>query len=779
MNRLLTIVSLFLVGIAFSMLFYSREKKELESEANPEEVPVTQMSINSAIPFSNVLENFINTGLSTQAGAINCLVVSRTDSTLILAGSQNGGVWISNNGARSWRPVNDTARSLCVTSIAQNNFRPNEFYYSTGVDIRENGFLLNDIYRSTDYGQTFSIVNALSTPNFGRVNKILPSPIDANTVYVLHNVPSQSKGELYRSTDNCSTFQMVYQATETIDNVIILPDGTVELSYDHSVYRSNTGNLGTFVQATGLPTTGYETNLAFCASQPNIQYCTVGQSPGYDFYKSLDTGKTWTYISHSSFGRRITVKPDDPDFLLGGWISPGVSIDGGLTWQQIIAGHDLRSFNFDPHRVGKVYVTSDFGVAKIEVDPITATSFNREYRADSLLYSQEAYFGDHGGSGIQSISGYQDLGSRFIQSMTLSRYMMAGDGEYCFISKQNPAIGYFTAFNGDIYRGDQMTTNNNAVAILNQLDGNNDGNVDDGTMLVQPFMMNNANDSQLYFPTFHWLWRSTDRGNNWMQVSRQTGNRYGDITIACTHKPNPIVYWTNSDSVFVMPNAATAAPFTEFGKPVPFDPGRCYVDPDNDSALYLLNRAYPSRISYCSNIFTGNTWTPISLAALTDITIQCMAVYPGNDQVILVGSKEGGLYVTTNRGLSWSKEVAMPNVQITEIKIRYNDKKVFIFTYGRGTWVADFAAPLAVASNESKATAKVYPNPFQDHCTIEFENDVSSQIELSDMNGKLWLKKACSGKTTTLNTESLAPGNYIITVKEGSKLIYKSKVIRI
>ena len=158
------------------MILLSDKKVNSERECgeNYEQIPVAEININSAIAYSNVLENYTNIGLNTQAGAINCLVVSSTDSNLVLAGANNGGVWISHDAATTWHQVNDTARSLCVTSIAQNHFRPNEFYYSTGVDIRENGLLLNDIYRSTDYGQTFSITNALSTPRLGRVNKIIP-----------------------------------------------------------------------------------------------------------------------------------------------------------------------------------------------------------------------------------------------------------------------------------------------------------------------------------------------------------------------------------------------------------------------------------------------------------------------------------------------------------------------------------------------------------------------------------------------------------------------------
>lgn len=768
------------------MILLSDKKVNSERECgeNYEQIPVTEININSTIAYSNVLENYTNIGLNTQAGAINYLVVSSTDSNLVLAGANNGGVWISHDAATTWHQVNDTARSLCVTSIAQNHFRPNEFYYSTGVDIRENGLLLNDIYRSTDYGQTFSITNALSTPRFGRVNKIIPSPIDANTVYVLHSILTSNTGEVYRSTDNCATFQLVYQTNQPIDDMVLLPDGTLELSYKHSVWRSNSGNLGTFVQSTGIDTTGYDTHIAFCQNHPEIQYCSVFLYGSFDFYKSLDTGRTWTFISNQPsmyFGRRMAVKPDDPDFVLSANIGTSASTDGGLTWQTIIAGHDIRSYTFDPHRLGKVYVTSDFGISTIEIDPVTSTSFNKQYRRDSLLYSQEAYCGDHGGSGYQAIMGCQDLGSRFMRTMSQSTYMLSGDGEYCYISKQNPDVGYFTAFDGDIYRSVNMTsTNPTSVSILNQLDANHDGNVDDATMLVQPYVMNNANDSQLYFPTFHYLWRSTDRGNNWMQISRYQSNSYADVTVACTHKPNPIVYWTHSDTVFVLPNAATAAPFSEFGRTVPFDPGRCYTDPDNDSALYILNRYSPPRISYCANLFATNpTWTSISTAALTDYTVLTLAFYPGNNQVILAGTKEGGLFVTLNRGLTWTKEASMPNVQITEIKIRASDKKVFIFTYGRGTWMADFAAPLTVTQPQSMAKISVYPNPFQEETTIELDKEMNAIIEFTDMQGKLCLKKSFSGKQLKIPTADLAPGYYMITVKENGKVIANSKAVKI
>jgi hypothetical protein len=781
MQRLLSLLSCSLLAISVIMLIPGKKVIHAENEINPDESGIGQQTINSTVPFSNILTNYTSIGLCNQAGAINCLVVSRTDSNLVLAGSQNGGVWISHNAARTWMPVNDTARSLCVTSMVQNFLRPNEFYYSTGINITENGHLLPDIYRSTDYGQTFSMVHPV-TASFGKINKILSSPLDSNTLYVLHSDASYGVGEVYRTTDNCHSFHLVYQVNHAIDDMILLPDGTLEISYIHSVWRSNSGNSGTFVQSTGIDTTGYDTRLAFCESRPDIQYCSVFLYGSYDFYKSIDTGRTWTFVSNQTsmfFGRRMAVKPDDPDFILSGSISTSASVDGGNTWQIIIAGHDLRSYNYDPHRNGKVYVTSDFGISTIEVDPITPSSFNKEYRSDSLLYSQEIYYGDHAATGIQTIQGYQDLGSRYIQNMTQSEYVLSGDGSWVAFSKQNPDVAYFSAQYGDIYRSESMTTTQSAVSITNQLDSNNSGGIDEGTMFIHPFVMNNANDSQLFFPTFHRLWRSTDRGDNWYPVSHWYGNPMADISIACTNKPNPIVYWTNSDSVFVLANAGTALPLSEFGRPVPFDAGRSFTDPNHDSALYIINRSYPPRISYCPNLFATSNWTDIPLTMIPDVTVLCMAVYPGNDQVIFVGCEEGGLYVTLDKGLTWTKELGMPNVQIREIKIRESDKQVFIFTYGRGTWTADFSVPLSVASMHNNSNMSVYPNPFHDYLTIDLDREINGSIELTDMQGKQCMRKIVSGKQIKLSTEDLARGSYLITISAGNKIIYQSSGIRV
>jgi hypothetical protein len=163
---------------------------------------------------------------------------------------------------------------------------------------------------------------------------------------------------------------------------------------------------------------------------------------------------------------------------------------------------------------------------------------------------------------------------------------------------------------------------------------------------------------------------------------------------------------------------------------------------------------------------------------LSGLTIKCMAVDPTNNQIIFVGTKEGGIYVTIDRGLTWRKELGLPNVQITEIKIRESDRKVFIFTYGRGTWASDFASSVSIAEYKV-SNVSVFPNPFRDQFAIEFNSEVNGIVELTDLAGRQCARKTLSGKRTHINTNDLVPGIYIVSVHCGNEIIYQTKVAKL
>lgn len=149
------------VSIASGFIFLTSIKQSqsppVANQQNEEEKDYINKPINlNVAASSNYLTIITNIGMNDLTGTINCIVVSKGDSNHLLAGAANGGLWISNNRGTTWTIVNDFANSLKVSSIAQNHFRHNEYYYSTGIDIYNGSSLINDIYKSTDGGYTFT-----------------------------------------------------------------------------------------------------------------------------------------------------------------------------------------------------------------------------------------------------------------------------------------------------------------------------------------------------------------------------------------------------------------------------------------------------------------------------------------------------------------------------------------------------------------------------------------------------------------------------------------------
>ena len=158
-----------------------------------------------AVNYSEYISQLQQVGIYNNTGRITTLCINEVDTNMILAGGDNGGVWITHNRGNSWSPVNDYAPTLRTTSIAQNHFQHNEFYYSTGVTKKENGITLLDIYRSIDNGNSFSQVT-LSPVNLpGSINKIVCSRVDSNTIYFLQRFGTTATVGLYRTKNKFQT----------------------------------------------------------------------------------------------------------------------------------------------------------------------------------------------------------------------------------------------------------------------------------------------------------------------------------------------------------------------------------------------------------------------------------------------------------------------------------------------------------------------------------------------------------------------------------------------
>src|SRR5690606_34980336 len=91
--------------------------------------------------------------------------------------------------------------------------------------------------------------------------------------------------------------------------------------------------------------------IEYSVANPDILYMLV-YNFGYKVLKSTDGGDNWTQttsINIGSFGNLLSVKPDDPDFVLAGLVVLHLSQNGGGQWDYFTwSGVDYWDLVFDP-----------------------------------------------------------------------------------------------------------------------------------------------------------------------------------------------------------------------------------------------------------------------------------------------------------------------------------------------------------------------------------------------------------------------------------------------
>jgi len=163
-------------------------------------------------------------GVAFQAnGRVNSIAVDPTNASTLYLGSAGGGVWRSDDGGSTWRPLTDQQISLGIGSshaIAVDPNHPNTVYAGTSnfallAQSQPRPFDLSQskgILKSIDGGASWVVLgsglpsgntgNALATFSNTDINTIIVDPADSNRIYVAagRSVP----GGLYRSLDGGS-----------------------------------------------------------------------------------------------------------------------------------------------------------------------------------------------------------------------------------------------------------------------------------------------------------------------------------------------------------------------------------------------------------------------------------------------------------------------------------------------------------------------------------------------------------------------------------------------
>ena len=201
-------------------------------------------------------------------------------------------------GRAEWRPVrlpNDRVPSAIAVAAGDANV----LYASTGGAL---GGLLghNGIWRSTDGGGAWQLVDEPDNRTIARCCGLLADPRDSRTVYaVLHGVGIGGDGNLIRRTiDGGDTWTELSHPGLAL-TVTVVPTDPVRLlvqvmdttgAGQYALVSSTTrGDQWTRV-GTGFPTNSRITNVVIDPRQPQRLFAATD---GRGIYRSLDAGATW------------------------------------------------------------------------------------------------------------------------------------------------------------------------------------------------------------------------------------------------------------------------------------------------------------------------------------------------------------------------------------------------------------------------------------------------------------------------------------------------------
>ena len=296
-----------------------------------------------------------NIGSAAMSGRVAAIAAVKEDGRLtVYIGAASGGVWKSQNGGTTFKPVFDKEAVQSIGAVAIDPQSTKTIWVGTGEAWTRNSTSIgNGIYKSTDGGDSWT---NMGLPNSERISKILIDPKNSNTVYAC--VPgklwsdSEDRG-LYKTTDGGKTWNKILKGAN-------LSTGCAMISMNSQDPKILFASLWDFRRKGWTFRSGGETPTA---------------PSGSGLFQTTDGGSTWRELDEKSakglpakpWGRiAVTIAPSKPNVVYAMIESTRSALfrsdDGGKTWEERDRSNWMvwRPFYFanlivDPKNENKVY----------------------------------------------------------------------------------------------------------------------------------------------------------------------------------------------------------------------------------------------------------------------------------------------------------------------------------------------------------------------------------------------------------------------------------------
>lgn len=648
-----------------------RKYKSLQKQNKENEQP----GFSSFATWQNLGPEYKNatSGWNPGVGRITSIGVDESNLNHYIVGGPNCGVWKTTDNGNNWVNVTDGFQDLNVWSL---EISPHDArFYLWGSNS-------GDMFQSKNGGASWTSINF---PGGWDVRRILFHPTDPNVIFAAAN-------NLYKSTNGGASWTMVQSGTG-YDIEFKPGDPSVVYYSGTSVYKS-TNSGQSFSVLNGGFSSGEAKMMAVTPDDPNI--LMVLEERGGKFgglYKSTNSGASFSKIQSSTgasnnyFGYDKDAADDrgqaprDMDIIINPSNKNEIIIAGIQTWKSTNGGSSfvLNSYwtpggaassgvgychaDIDIMKwgAGKIFIGSDGGIytsldnGASYTDKTTGISCREFYRIGVSKTDPNVVTG-----------GSQDNGTSVMRGAGRDWFCWLGaDGMESFVDWSNPNKLYGTTQNGSLYKS---TNQGNSRGGITKPSGSG--------AWVTPFEQDPI-DSDIIYVGFNEVWKSSNDGGNWTQISNFGGGSLSELKIAPTD--NQYIYAAQGSTLRVTKNGGASWGVISPGGSINY----IHVSPRDKNRIVAVTSG---NVYVSTN--AGSTWQNYTYN-LPNVTYEC-AVWQDNDNN---GLYVGGLGFVSYIEDGMSQYVdfwdGIPMCSVRELEINYVSNTIFAGTYGRGLWESD------------------------------------------------------------------------------------------
>ena len=666
-------------------------------------------------------------------------------------GVASGGVFRTTDGGANWVPITDGKVPVGSTgSIAVADSDPKVIYLGTGSDgVRSNVSTGRGVWKTVDGGETWTFAGLYNAGQIGAV-RIHPTNPDIVWVSAMGDAfkPNAERG-VFKTTDGGKNWTKVLYVSDKAGamdvelqpgnpNVVYAwmsylerkPWTIISGSKEGGFYKSTDGGDHFTKITAGLPGDVIgKGNLAVTAAKPDRVYALIEAKPGAGFYRSDDSGQTWTLINPQAsllqrpfYYTTLGADPASADVVYAGAEGFFKSVDAGKTFTTMRTPHgDNHDIWINP-KDGNTLIQANDGGANVSFDGGRTWSSQMNQPTSEIygVWMDEQF--------PYKIYGAQQDSSTVIISSAADPFNLADwrGGPGCETGPimphpRNPEIVYGSC-KGQYGVMDLRTGQEKQYWIGAQsLYGNPGKDLILRFQRVSPMATSPHDPDVLYYGSQH-VHRTRDKGVTWEKISPDltafppccqgpsgepitrdvTGEEFYSTLYAITESAlERGVIWTGSnDGPFhvTRDNGKTWTKVTP--KDLPEGGRVAWIDASphrRGSAYYAVYRYLHG--DYAPYIYRtddyGKTWTRLTdgkNGIPADTPTRVVREDPVRAGLLYAGT-EFGMYISFDNGAHWQPfALNMPQVPINDIKIHHKD--LVVATQGRALWILDNLTPL-------------------------------------------------------------------------------------